>query len=1251
MRLSARIARVFAALALALPAVPRGAFAAAPVATDDVVAVEAGRRGSFDLAANDRDADGDALAVVSAAPASHGTVSVAAGVVSYEPDPGYVGEDSFGYLVGDGSSTAAGSVRVFVNAPLDAPAARAAILAGVATFATDGYGGPVVAFGPTARPLTEAPRGTGAFRGWTSAIATLGAGRVIAMGDHQALEASSRGAVGDTALFYENAIAWLAGSSDRSVRIVTTTPATATWLGSRGFTNVVATTEPGLAAALPGAAVLMPGWLGSGEPQANLDAIAAFVESGGGLFLADFGWGYTGGWWNKPIAQAPGNLVLRGAGVGFSDGVFWDSGAVAATPATGQPDAGFLLGLLADSAGATDDEKRFAAAVLDAIGDVLPQDDLLLALVDRLQGVRIGSIHATPAAPVSDLLDQALLRREADLLEATPAAQVTAHRDAAAVYGAIDPATPRVARTVAIDGNRGRWHPTGLYAVPGEAVRVTVPAAMVGKGCKVRVGAHTDDVSQRASWLRPPRVHRWFPIDSTVVTVANAFGGSIFIDLGGGAESASPGFGNVAVTIAGAIEQPFFELGRHVDADWTGGARDRAAPWAVLASPDLVISIPSRDVRTLATPTSLMSWWSDVVAHQDALAARATPRTAGEMINVDVQTSAGSAHAGYPVQAWDVYWGNLADEEDLACNGSWGDFHELGHNHQRGWWTFPGDGEVSVNIFANESLEAKALRPEGGWAFSADPAQVMAEAIANVAGGGTYAQKSDRWTFWFQLADGFGWDAFRAVFGGYERDAAVNPSALPQDDQQEKDQWFVRFSNEVGRDMKRFMVDTWGLEVGPEAIAAVAALPDWMPLAGGVPATEVLVGEPATIDVAAGALAMDGVATVVSVGSPAHGALVGQGDGTWLYQGSPGFVGRDSFDYVLRSSAGNEQSFAATIDVVTGVVAEYWHGIPGTTLSALEADPRFPGSPDESVRLASFELPRDRGGSYGARVRGYVVPPASGEYTFWIASDDEGVLLLSPDDAAAHAAPVAAVPGYTGWRQWTRHPEQRSAGIPLVAGRRYYLEARMKEGGGGDHLSVAWSGPGLCGPRPIDAAASLEYAAPRSSCPARPRATCAAAPKSQVQLLAAVDGRGGRFLWKWDKGTAAPADFGSPAATTTTTVCAWDDRGLIESAVVPPAGACGTRPCWKSTTRGHAYTDKARRADGVGRLKLLGSTTPGKGAVQVDARGAAVAPTLPVRGALVVQVANDANTECFGSIHPAGSAAVSTATQFKAQVR
>ena len=61
---------------------------------------------------------------------------------------------------------------------------------------------------------------------------------------------ASRGASGDTARFYANAIAWLADDAGRSIRIVTLSSSNATWLGSQGFTNVVSTNLAGLPAAL-----------------------------------------------------------------------------------------------------------------------------------------------------------------------------------------------------------------------------------------------------------------------------------------------------------------------------------------------------------------------------------------------------------------------------------------------------------------------------------------------------------------------------------------------------------------------------------------------------------------------------------------------------------------------------------------------------------------------------------------------------------------------------------------------------------------------------------------------------------------------------------------------------------------------------------------------------------------------------------------------------------------------------------------
>ena len=55
---------------------------------------------------------------------------------------------------------------------------------------------------------------------------------------------------------------------------------------------------------------------------------------------------------------------------------------------------------------------------------------------------------------------------------------------------------------------------------------------------------------------------------------------------------------------------------------------------------------------------------------------------------------------------------------------------------------------------------------------------------------------------------------------------------------------------------------------------------------------------------------------------------------------------------------------------------------------------------------------------------------------------------------------IARMTLYTGNRDWTRYPEQRSDPVWLEAGKSYYLEAIHKQGSGWNNLSVAWQVPG-----------------------------------------------------------------------------------------------------------------------------------------------------------------------------------------------
>ncbi|MCD6391963.1 MAG: hypothetical protein J7M40_00480 [Planctomycetes bacterium] len=152
-------------------------------------------------------------------------------------------------------------------------------------------------------------------------------------------------------------------------------------------------------------------------------------------------------------------------------------------------------------------------------------------------------------------------------------------------------------------------------------------------------------------------------------------------------------------------------------------------------------------------------------------------------------------------------------------------------------------------------------------------------------------------------------------------------------------------------------------------------------------------------------------------------------------------------------------------DAIEALVAEYWTGIGGGDPNVLLEDPAYPDSPDGAY-LITGELRDDiDGDSYGQRIRGYIVPPMTGAYTFYIASDDGSRLFLSADTTPVDTDPalgnqIAAVADYTGVDEWDKEAGQASAPVSLTAGNYYYIEVLHKEGAGADHVSVGWSLPG-----------------------------------------------------------------------------------------------------------------------------------------------------------------------------------------------
>jgi hypothetical protein len=120
-------------------------------------------------------------------------------------------------------------------------------------------------------------------------------------------------------------------------------------------------------------------------------------------------------------------------------------------------------------------------------------------------------------------------------------------------------------------------------------------------------------------------------------------------------------------------------------------------------------------------------------------------------------------------------------------------------------------------------------------------------------------------------------------------------------------------------------------------------------------------------------------------------------------------------------------------------------------------------APDVTMPLEKFQMPDDVGQDFAARVRGFLTAPVSGSYTFFISCDDNGERNLSSDESPANKVRLAHVTGSPAWTdyvEWTKFPTQKSEPVSLVAGKRYYVEALLKEDIAEDHLAVGWLKPG-----------------------------------------------------------------------------------------------------------------------------------------------------------------------------------------------
>jgi hypothetical protein len=159
-------------------------------------------------------------------------------------------------------------------------------------------------------------------------------------------------------------------------------------------------------------------------------------------------------------------------------------------------------------------------------------------------------------------------------------------------------------------------------------------------------------------------------------------------------------------------------------------------------------------------------------------------------------------------------------------------------------------------------------------------------------------------------------------------------------------------------------------------------------------------------------------------------------------------------------AANSAASFYSFLNVKDGVLKfSFWGAINGTPVDNLYQDPRWPASPDMTAAVFAFNsrdaLPNDSKDNYGASMEGFLTPAESGNYRFFIYSDDASQFFISSDDKEANLAQIAEE---TGCCNFFTEPDsaRTSEPVALTAGKKYFVRMVYKEGGGGDYGQIAW---------------------------------------------------------------------------------------------------------------------------------------------------------------------------------------------------
>jgi len=158
--------------------------------------------------------------------------------------------------------------------------------------------------------------------------------------------------------------------------------------------------------------------------------------------------------------------------------------------------------------------------------------------------------------------------------------------------------------------------------------------------------------------------------------------------------------------------------------------------------------------------------------------------------------------------------------------------------------------------------------------------------------------------------------------------------------------------------------------------------------------------------------------------------------------------------------------------LANGLTRYIWMGINGSVMTNFTLNNKFYNTPNAIEHVPNIDAKLNHT-LYGARYRGAIVAPATGEYRFWISSNGGGSELWLSDGSIKDPSINTPLTNRYGKRlicsggvltpryDFDFSPSQRSGVIHLTEGQEYYLEAlHTVQNNTNEHVSVAWQVPG-----------------------------------------------------------------------------------------------------------------------------------------------------------------------------------------------